>query len=194
MDAVKTGALIRALRREIGLTQRELAARLHVSDKAVSKWERGCGCPDVSLLPALSGALAVDLDRLLAGDLGENDLVGGNMKKLKFYVCPQCGNILTAAAEAGVSCCGKKLAALAPRKADAAEKLDVEVIENDYFVTADHEMTKEHYISFVALLTGDTLVLRRQYPEWDLQARLPRLGHGMLVWYCNRHGLFYQLV
>ena len=55
-------------------------------------------------------------------------------------------------------------------------------------------MTKEHHIMFVALLTGDSMVLRRQYPEWNLQTRLPRTAHGKLLWYCNNHGLFYQLV
>lgn len=55
------------------------------------------------------------------------------MKKLKFYVCPQCGNILTATAEAAVSCCGKKLAAMQPVKAAEAEKLAVEHIENELF-------------------------------------------------------------
>lgn len=194
MDCVKIGQLICRLRRECGLTQRALADQMHISDKAVSKWERGLGCPDVSLLPELSGILGVPLEDLLAGELDANDLVGGNMKKLKFYVCPQCGNVLTATAEAAVSCCGKKLTALQPEKAADGQKLSVEVIENDYFITSGHAMTKEHYITFVALLTGDTLVLRKQYPEWDLQTRIPRLGHGMLVWHCNQHGLFYQLV
>ena len=192
MDAIKTGALIRTLRREKGMTQKQLAGLLHVSDKAVSKWERGCGCPDVSLLAALADVLAVGLEGLLAGDLAENDGNGDNMKHLKFYVCPQCGNVITAAADAGVTCCGKKLAARTPQKAE--EKLNVELIENDYFISTGHPMEKGHYISFVALLTGDALVLRRQYPEWDLQTRLPRLGHGKLVWYCTEHGLFYQLV
>ena len=148
----------------------------------------------MSLLPELSGILGVPLEDLLAGEQDANDLVGGNMKKLKFYICPQCGNLVTATAEAAVSCCGKKLAAMQPEKAADDQKLSVEIIENDYFITSDHEMTKEHYITFAALLTGDTLVLRKQYPEWDLQTRIPRLGHGMLVWHCNRHGLFYQLV
>lgn len=192
MDAIKTGALIRRLRREQGLTQKQLAERLHVSDKAVSKWERGCGCPDLSLLTNLSAALGIALDGLLCGDLSENDISGGNMKKLNFYVCPQCGNILTAAAEASIACCGKKLTPLTMQKAEQSQRLQVEQVENEYFVTSDHEMTKEHFISFVVLLTSDTLVLRRQYPEWDLQTRLPRLGGGLLVWHCSQHGLFYQ--
>ena len=116
------------------------------------------------------------------------------MKHLTFYVCPACGNILTAALGAAVTCCGEKLAPLDAVKATEEERFSIELIENDYFISSPHPMTKEHYVSFVALVTGDALVLRRLYPEWDLQARLPRLGHGKLLWYCVRHGLFYQLV
>ena len=194
MDATKTGALIRQLRQERGLTQLKLAEQIGVSDKAVSKWERGFGCPDVSLLTTLAQALGVDLEELLSGTLESNDPIGGNMKKLRFYVCPLCGNLLTATGDATVSCCGKKLSTLAPRKAEPDEKLTVELIENEYFVSSDHDMTKEHAITFVALLTSDTLALRKLYPEWGLQVRLPRLGHGMLVWHCNQHGLMYQLL
>ena len=194
MDAGKIGKLIYELRKEKHMTQRALAERLLVSDKAVSKWERGLGCPDLSLLPGLSAVLEVDLEKLLAGELGENDIIGGNMKKTKFYICPTCGNVVTAMADTAVSCCGKKLQAIEPKKAEGEEKLKVEVIENEYFITADHPMTREHYITFVALLTGDTLVLRKQYPEWDLQTRIPTLAHGRLLWYCSRHGLFYQLL
>ena len=116
------------------------------------------------------------------------------MKNLKFYVCPQCGNLVTATEDAQIFCCGKTLKALEPVKAEADDKLNVELIENEYFVSSSHEMNKEHYIMFVALLTGDSIVLRRQYPEWDLQTSLPRMAHGKLIWYCNQHGLFYQLI
>ncbi len=194
MDCQKIGDIIRRLRVEHGLTQSGLAEKLSVSDKAVSKWERGLGCPDVSILPELSGVLGVDLEGLLCGELEENDRVGGNMKKLKFYVCPVCGNVITATGEAAVSCCGKKLSPLEAKKAAPEEKLAVERIENDYFVTSEHEMTKEHYISFVALLTGDCLVLKKLYPEWNAEARIPYIAHGVLMWYCTEHGLFYQLV
>ncbi len=194
MDCEKTGVLIRQLRREKHLTQFALAELLCVSDKAVSKWERGCGCPDISLLPKLSGILDVDLESLLSGCLDTNNPVGGNMKKLMFYICPDCGNIITATAAAVISCCGKKLPSLAPEKALDEEKLKVELVDNNYFITGDHQMTKEHYVSFVAFLTGDTLLMRRLYPEWDLQTRLPIMGHGMLVWNCTKHGLKYQLL
>lgn len=194
MDCAKIGKLIHSLRKEQQLTQQQLADRMNISDKAISKWERGLGCPDVSLLPELSGIFGVNLEELLSGELNANDLVGGNMKKLQFYVCPNCGNLLTATAGAAVSCCGKTLKPLVPQKAEETEKLSVEVIENDYFITTDHEMTKEHYIAFVALLTGDSIMLRKQYPEWNMQTNIPCFAHGMLVWYCTRHGLFYQTI
>ena len=117
MDYEKIGALIRSLRTQQGLTQRELAQRLTVSDKAVSKWERGQGCPDVSLLPSLAQTLGVEVEGLLAGELLENEQIGGTMKNLNFYVCPTCGNILTSAVGAAVTCCGKKLAPLEAVKA-----------------------------------------------------------------------------
>ena len=194
MDAVKTGALICRLRKERGMTQKQLAGELFVSDKAVSKWENGGGFPELSLLPDIAAIFNVRLEDLLRGEIEENSKTGGNMRNLKFYVCPQCGNLITAAGEADISCCGKKLEPMKAVKAADSEKLSVELIENEYFLSSTHEMTKEHYIMFVALLTGDGIYPRRQYPEWDLQTRLPRLAHGKLLWYCNKHGLFYQLV
>lgn len=194
MDTSKMGSLIRRLRIEKGLTQLQLAEQMNISDKAVSKWERGMGCPDVSLLSELSGIFEVDLEKLLSGELEANDTLGGNMKKLKFYVCPDCGNVAAALTDTAVSCCGKKLKAVLPQPAEEDHRLTVERVETEYYITSEHPMSKEHYISFVALLTMDTLVLRKQYPEWDLQVRLPGLAHGTLLWYCNRHGLFSQRI
>ena len=100
MDNDKSGALISSLRKEKGYTQRQLAEALHVSDKAVSKWECGLGCPDVSLLGALSSVLGVNIEKILEGELEPNSEDGGNMKRIKFYICPDCGNILTATGDA----------------------------------------------------------------------------------------------
>lgn len=144
MDNIRTGALIRRLRRELGLTQLQLADRLGVSDKAVSKWERGLGSPEVSTLPRLSQVLGVDLARMLQGDLTPNDLVGGNMKKLNYYACPACGGLTFCTGAAEVSCCGRKLSPLTPRKAGAEERLRVEEVETDWFITSSHPMRKEN--------------------------------------------------
>ena len=194
MDCGKVGELILRLRKERGMTQKQLAGRLGISDKTVSKWERGGGCPDVSLLADLSGVLGVDLTALLRGDLSPAEKPGGNMKKATYYVCPVCGGITMTTGEAELSCCGRKLEALTPRKAAEHEKLRVEKVEDEWFITADHPMTKEHYIAFLALAAGDRVQLVRQYPEWDLQVRFPARGRGTLLWFCTEHGLFYQYI
>lgn len=194
MDNVKIGQLIYKLRKEKHLTQLQLADQMGISDKAISKWERGLGCPDVSLLPDLSKIFNVDLEKLLSGELDTNEVLGGDMKKMAFYICPTCGNMITSMTHTAVSCCGKKLSAIQPQKATEDEKLSVEIIEDDFFITSKHQMTREHYIAFVALLTGDSIMLRKQYPEWGLQVRIPIFAHGKLLWYCTQHGLFYQEV
>lgn len=192
MDNVKIGNLIYKLRKEKQMTQLQLAEQMNISDKAVSKWERGLGCPDISLLPELSKIFDVDLEKLLSGNLEDNDVLGGNMKKMCFYICPNCGNMITAMTDTNITCCGKKLKLLQPQKAPDHERLIVEEIENDFYITTYHPMEREHHISFVALLTGDSIMLRKQYPEWGLQVHIPIFAHGRLLWNCNKHGLFYQ--
>lgn len=194
MDCSKTGALIQHLRREKNLTQRAVADILNISDKTVSKWECGLGCPDVSLLPELARLFGTPIETLLCGTALTTEPIGGNMKKSEFYVCPKCGNLLTATAPAQVCCCGQILEPLAAQKADEHHSLNLELIEDEYFVSCEHEMKKDHYISFAAFVSGDKLLIVKQYPEWGLQFRMPRLGHGKLYFYCTIHGLFYQLV
>ncbi len=194
MNNIKVGELIRRLRKENHMTQQKLAEKLHVSDKAVSKWERGLGCPEVSLITELSRIFEVDMQNLLSGELNRNELLGGNMKKMKFYVCPTCGNLVASMIETSVTCCGRKLKAITPVKATEEEKLSVQIIENDFFISSENEMTRDHYITFVGLMTSDTVMLKKQYPEWNLQLRIPVFAHGRLLWYCNKHGLFYQEV
>lgn len=77
-------------------------------------------------------------------------------------------------------------------KTQEQERLQVEAVEDEYYITPNHPMTREHDISFVALLTDDTSVIKRQYPQWDLSLRLPRMGRGKLLYFCQKHGLFVQ--
>ena len=194
MDNRKIGELIRALRTERKLTQLQLAQLLHVSDRTVSKWERGLGCPELTLLSDLSRVFGVDLESLLAGELKRNPTSGGNVRKMRFYVCPKCGNVITSMEASLAICCGRKLEAITPVKASDDQKLDVVTVEHDFYITTKHEMSKQHYITFVAMLTSDSMILKKLYPEWDLQVRFPAYFRGRLVWYCNQHGLFYQEV
>lgn len=194
MDCAKTGALIRALRLEKGLTQRALAQRLNLSAKTISKWENGHGCPDVSLLAHLSAVLGADIAAVLSGELSANPVHGGNMKKTRYFVCPQCGGVSLSNGNAQLSCCGRTLEPLTMTKAAPEEMLRAEIIEDEWFITGDHPMEKDNYIRFVAFQTGDRVELIRQYPEWNLELRLKKRGHGMLIWYAPDTGLKYRLL
>ena len=104
MDYTKTGQLIRRLRLELGMTQRELADRLHICSKTVSKWECGHGFPEVSMFPALSEALNADFSALFSGEIAQKSQDSGNLRRLQFYVCPECGNIITSTSSMAVAC------------------------------------------------------------------------------------------
>lgn len=190
MDCNKVGKLILDLRKEKKMTQKQLADAMNISDKTISKWERGLGCPDVSLLNELSQVLNVNIEKILLGDLEPNNTDGGNMRKIKFYMCPNCGNVITATGEAEISCCGRKMTALVPKPADDEHYLNVETIENDYYITFPHEMMKEHYISFVAYVTYDRVFLIRLYPEQSGEVRIPVFRKGELYFGCSRDGLW----
>ncbi len=189
MDCKKAGALLKQLRTERGMTQREIAEQLFVSDKAVSKWERGLGCPDISVLDSIASLFGEPVETLLSGELNQCSQNGGNMKRIKFYVCPECGNIFTAATAAEISCCGRKLSPLEAGAPDEGHTPKTEVIDDEFYVTFPHEMKKSHYISFAAAADCDRVYLQRLYPEQDAAARLPRIGGGELYFYCSEHGL-----
>lgn len=193
MNTYVTGSTIKTLREARALTQAELAHRLGVTPKAVSKWETGRGLPDISLLQPLARELGVSVIELMRGSPVQNRNRAAHLLRSKLYVCPVCGNILHATGEATVSCCGITLPPLEGEGSDENHTLTVEPVENEWFVSIDHPMNKEHFISFLALATCDRLSLVKLYPEGEAQARLPRQS-GILYWYCNRHGLFSQKI
>ena len=194
MNPYVTAAAIKTLREQKGMTQAELAEMIGVTDKAVSKWETAKGLPDISLLEPLAAALGASLPELVNGSRIINQNRCGNMLRTKFYVCPVCGNVIHSTGETVACCCGITLPALEAEEADEEHALTVENVEDEYFVSVRHEMTKEHYISFIAWVTGDRLQLVRLYPEGNAEARLQRRGRGELYFYCNRHGLFKQRI
>ncbi len=194
MDNRKVGDLIQSLRKEKGLTQKQLADQMNISDRTVSKWERGYGCPDISLLPKLSSLLGVNIESILDGDLVSNEFVGGNMKKSNYFVCQSCNNIVLATGDITISCCGRKLERLEAKEASDENQLSIIEIENEWFISSEHPMSKDHYISFIAFATGDQVRIIKQYPEWSLQTRIFKGKHGKLLWYDTKFGLHYQLI
>ena len=154
MNQYVTGAMIKRLREERKMTQQQLAEKLSVSGKAVSKWETGRGYPDISLIGPLSAALGVSVIELLSGEDVVNANKSSNMLRMKLYVCPLCGNVIQSTGEAMISCCGIVLPALEAEEEDEAHRLHYERVEDEYYVTISHEMSRTHYISFL-LAVGD---------------------------------------
>ena len=190
MNTYVTGGAIKSLRESRNLTQAELAEQLGVSSKTVSKWETAKGLPDITLLQPLAAALGVSVIELMNGQPIANHNVSGNMLRSKFYVCPICGNILHTTGTALISCCGITLPPLEAEDADDDHAVTAERVEDEYFVTVDHPMTKSHFISFIAHVNSDRLLMVKLYPEGNAETRLQLRGRGYLYYYCNRHGLF----
>ena len=190
MDRYVTGAVIRRLREEKRMTQEELAAKLYVSGKTVSKWETGKGYPDISLLDPLAKALGISLIELMSGDAVTNRNRSANMFKSKFYVCPVCGNVIRTIGEAVVSCCGIMLPPLEPEEADEGHRIRVEIVEDEYYVSLEHPMTRDHHISFLAAVSDQGMQFTKLYPEGGAEARFRMERVRYLYAYCNHHGLF----
>ncbi len=190
MNQYVTGAMIRRLREGRGITQIQLAEKINVSDKAVSRWETGRGYPDITLIEPLASALGVSVIELFSGEDVVNTNRAFQMLRTKFYVCPICGNVVQSVGEAVVSCCGITLPALEAEPADGGHPVRVERVEDEYYVAIDHEMSKTHCISFIAAMRDDGCEIRKLYPEGGADARFRICGTRCLYFYCNRHGLF----
>ena len=190
MDHYVTGTTIRRLREAKEMTQAELAEKIDVSPKTISKWETAKGLPDISLLDPLAAALDVSVTELISGNTVANRNISANMLRSRFYVCPVCGNILHAMGEAVISCCGVILPPLTAEDADDAHAVTIEPVEDEQFITVHHPMTQEHFISFLAYVTSDRIQMVKLYPEGNAESRFRFRGMGYLYWYCNRHGLF----
>ena len=189
MDNYITGATIKRLREAKGITQTQLAEKIGVSSKAVSKWETAKGLPDITLIEPLARALGVSVMELMSGDTVNNKNISANILRSRFYVCPVCGNVIRSTGEAAISCCGITLPPLEAEETDDAHEVTVERVEDEYFVTVRHEMTKTHFISFIAHLTSDRVQFVKLYPEGNAETRLQLRGRGYLFIYCNKHGL-----
>lgn len=189
MDTYITGATIKKLREEKGLTQLQLADSLGVTPKAVSKWETAKGLPDISLVEPLSKTLGVSVMELMSGETVINKNLSSNILFSKFYVCPVCGNVIHTTGATVISCCGITLPALEADEVDEWHEISIENVEDEKFITVSHDMTKSHYISFIAYVTSDKIHFVKLYPEGNAETRMQFRGRGFLYIYCNRHGL-----
>jgi DNA-binding XRE family transcriptional regulator len=186
---MKVGKLIAELRKERKLTQKNIADALGIQGKTVSKWECGAGCPDLSLWQELSTILGADMSQLMEGEITANKLDTGNLKRTRFYVCPCCGNVLFSTGSASIFCCGKKLEPLASNKTEDKPEITIEKIDYENYITVDHPMTKENYLAFAALITGDKIYFNRLYPEQAPSFRCPQIPRAKLFIYSASRGL-----
>lgn len=192
MDNYVTGDTIRHLREKRSMTQLQLAEALCVSPKTISKWETKRGLPDITLIEPLAAALGVSVQELMSGKPNVNENRAGNVLRSRFYVCPVCGNVLYGLGAVTVSCCGVTLPPLEAEAPDEGHSLTVQQVEDEWYVSAEHEMSKQHYISFFAHVTTERISLVKCYPESRAECRFPMRGKGILYVYCNRHGLMKQ--
>ncbi len=194
MDKYITGITIKRLRQNANLTQTELAEILKVSDKTISKWETGKGYPDITLLETIAEAFHISVTELLTGETIQNTNISSNMLRSKFYVCPVCGNILHSMGNAQISCHGISLPPLEAEPENEQHSIEIEEVEDEYFVLSTHEMNKDHYISFMAAVTPDRVQLVKLYPEGNAETRFKRSMAKAIYYYCNRDGLFVKRI
>lgn len=190
MNPYVTGAVIKELREKHHMTQAELAEILCVSDKTVSKWETAKGYPDISLLEPVAKVFGVSIAELISGNAISNVNVSANMLRSKFYVCPICGNIIHSMGEAAIHCHGILLSPCQEEETDENHHFYIERVEDEYYVRVEHDMTKQHYISFIAALSSDKIQMVKLYPEGNAEARFQIRGVRKFYFYCNRDGLF----
>lgn len=194
MDTYITGSTIKTLREAKGLTQAELADKIGVTSKAVSKWETAKGLPDITLIQLLAAALDTSIIELMGGKQVINKNKSSNMMHTKFYVCPVCGNVIHSIGDTLISCCGITLPALEAEPFDRQHEMTIERVEDEHFVSVKHDMTKAHYISFLAFISCDRVQFVKLYPEGSAETRFQLRGNGFLFAYCNKHGLMKQKV
>ena len=190
MNQYVTGTVIKELREKNKMTQFQLAEKLGVSDKTVSKWETGKGYPDITLLEPIAKVFRISVTELISGSTIHNANVSANMMRSKFYVCPVCGNVIHTMGEAAIHCHGILLTPLEAEPTDERHMIFIERVEDEYYVRIDHSMTKEHYISFVSAASSDDMQMVKLYPEGNAEVRFKLRGVRRIFFYCNRDGLF----
>ena len=127
---------------------------------------------------------------LLSGNCITNTNRSSDMYKSRFCVCPVCGNVIASVGEALVMCCGITLPPMEAEEPDEEHRISVEKIEDEYFVSVDHPMTKDHYISFIAAVSDSGIQLSKMYPESNAETGFRTSLVRYIYAYCNRHGLY----
>ena len=190
MNPEKTGLIIKNARLKKGLTQKQLAEAIAVTDKAVCKWENGHGCPDITLLSQLSKVLEIDIQSILRGELVKNKSIAGNMNRIKFYRCPTCGNLVTSVKEIEISCCGNKLPfAEAHKSNDAKYNPIIKEYDGQFSVSFNHPMTKDDFIAHIITVQYDKILVINLFAEQEAIVTLPQIAGLHMFLITSKDGL-----
>lgn len=177
MNAAKTGKLIHDIRVKKGMTQVQLAEAINVTDKAICKWERGRGCPNITLLSQLSKVLEIDIQSILQGECVKKRKIGTSMNNLLFYGCPTCGNLISSVKEVEVSCCGNRLMPITATESDEEKyRPIINEFDGQYSVSFNHPMTKSDYIKNVIVVQYDKIMCINLYAEQEAIVTLPQIS------------------
>ena len=130
MNQYVTGAVIKELREKNKMTQLQLADKLGVSDKTVSKWETGKGYPDITLLESIADVFSVSVTELISGNTVQNSNVSANVLKSKFYICPICGNVSLESTTSGLLSEVQRLLSIAYENNELPRFLLLENVKN----------------------------------------------------------------
>ena len=147
------------------------------------------GLPDISLIEPLAKTLKVSVIELMNGEYITHQNKSSNMLKSNFSVGPICGNIIHTMGENINSCCGINLPILEADLENNKHIINCDILENEFFVSINHEMSKDHYISFIAYITNDRCEIVKLYPEQNAEVRFLKRGKGIIYAYCNKDGL-----
>jgi Growth regulator len=129
--------------------------------------------------------LTLDGDSLVM----RNSCLRRNMLQTRFHVCPVCGNVIRCISDARVNCHGLDLPALEARKAPEGQ-ISLEKVEDEVFVSIDHEMTRKNFVSFIAAVSADRVQMVELFPEGNAEARFKLSGIRDIYYYSIREGLF----
>ena len=120
-------------------------------------------------------------------------------ENVRFYKCPICGNIvgLIEGDIGHITCCGQPMEEMVANTTDAAVEKHVPVyekVEDEIFVKVNHVMEKEHYIMWIAQVTENKMIRVQLYPEQSRETRFPYIKGASLYAYCNKHGLWKNII
>ena len=142
------------------------------------------------MLESIAKVFSISIAELISGNAVSNVNVSANVLRSKFYVCPLCGNVIHSMGEAVIQCHGIMLKPCQAEETDESHMVFIERMEDEYYIRVEHDMTKQHYISFVAGVSSDKIQMVKLYPEGNAEARIKINGVRKILFYCNKDGLF----